>query len=618
LGRIPQSALSEIRNRVDIVDLVGRYVTLKKAGRNHKGLCPFHDEKTPSFNVSAERQIFKCFGCDAGGGAIDFLMRHENLSFPEAARTLAHDCGVEIPEESAADAESRGISERVHEANEIAQRLYVDALASAAGEEARAYLDRRGLDSATRREVGVGFAPDRWDSVQRALRDAKIDGELGKKAGLLSERKGGDGHYDLLRGRITFPIYDVRRRIVGFGGRALGAEQEPKYLNTPESPVYRKRESFYGFPWALEAIRKRERAIICEGYFDRIALHRAGLAEGLATCGTALTREHGRQLRRRTQVAILLFDGDSAGQKAMERALEVLLPEGLRVRAATLPRGQDPDDYLVAEGPDALVALVDAAPDALEITIRAAVARGVASPADKADAVGHVAPLVALVSNPIEREAWVRRLALATDSSETGVSAIVRASATGKSRPEVDLVEARPRKKGPEDRNLSLLCQVLLRHPALATIENRARVERSLPDGSDGDGAAPWKRVALALLDASERGWVDAEGGIDHFQVAEELGVDARGLLHEAAAAEEPVDPDAGPELVLSQVLDWFERRGGASERGAATNLLRAAVEHDPEGGDTAALLAEKQRQLEERRARLRASAAGTAQGTTR
>jgi len=598
LGRIPETTINEIRNRVDIVDLIGRYVLLKKAGRNHKGLCPFHDEKTPSFNVSPDKQIFHCFGCQTGGDVVGFLMQHENLTFPEAVRTLAHDCGVEVPEDDRS-AEERGISERIFEANEVAQRLYVDALASAEGEAARHYLDQRGLNGDDIRELGIGFAADRWDNVERALRDKKIDGALGEKAGLLAPRKGGDGHYDRFRGRVIFPIYDVRRRIVGFGGRALGADQEPKYLNTPETPVFRKRETFYGFPWALESIRRADRVIVCEGYFDRIALHRAGIGEGLATCGTALTSEHARNLRRRTKTVVLLFDGDAAGQKATERALEVLLPDGLRVRAALLPDSQDPDDFLASRGAEALRSLVDEAPDALELAIRRAAAGGVLSPADKADAVGHVAPLVALVADAVEREAYVRRLALVTDSSEAAVAAMVRSARKGESAPaEVELATPRARRNGPEQRHLSLLCSVVLRHPTLATAETRARLEACLPESD-------WRRVVFALFDANAAGQLDAEGAIDHFALVDDLGVDARSLLLEVAAGDDPLDPDAKPELVVADVIGWFER-------GARTHRKRETTAQLRDSADVS-LLVEKQRQLEETRARQAAERAAGA-----
>jgi len=596
LGRIPDATINEIRNRIDVVDLVGRYVQLKKAGRNYKGLCPFHDEKTPSFNVSPDKQIFHCFGCQAGGDVVGFLMRHENLTFPEAVRTLARECGVEVPEERG-DAAERGLSEQIYEANEIAQRVYVDALASAEGEAARAYLAKRGLSGDDVRELGIGYAPDRWDAVERALSSRKVSGEIGAKAGLLAERTNGGGHYDRLRGRVTFPIYDVRRRIVGFGGRALGADQEPKYLNTPESPVFHKRESFYGFPWALEAIRRSDRAIVCEGYFDRIALHRAGLGEGLATCGTALTREHARNLRRRTNTVVMLFDGDAAGAKAMERALEVLLPEGLRLRAAVLPDAMDPDDFLARRGAEELREVIASAPDALELIMGRAAAYDVASPTAKGESVARVVPLLDAVPNPVERRAYVRRFALHMRCGEEELLAELHDRRRRENAlPEDERPVLAPRRRGPGDRHTAMLCEALLRNPTLATDDARARIEGALEPGA-------WRSLALALADASQAGHVDAEGAIDLFQLERAIGAEEMQLLRELTTGDALLDANAPPERVVADVLGWFERQRGAAERRETTRRLEL-------GGDAAdALVAEKQRQLEEKRARFRAQA---------
>ncbi|MCZ6783619.1 MAG: DNA primase, partial [Proteobacteria bacterium] len=588
LGRIPEATIDEIRNRVDIVDLIGRYVELKKAGRSYKGLCPFHNEKTPSFNVSPDRQIYHCFGCDVGGDVIGFLMSHETLTFPEAARILAREIGIEIPETAPGE---RGVSERVFAAIELAQKLYREALDSPAGARARAYLADRGLDAETIERFGIGFAPDRWDAVTSALAAAGIPSAMGEKAGLLAERQRG-GHYDRLRGRVVFPISDVRGRVIGFGGRALAADQEPKYLNTTESPVFRKRESFYGFPFALEAIRRSERAIICEGYFDRIALHRAGLAEGLATCGTALTREHGRQLARRTRQAVLLFDGDEAGSKALERALEVLLPEGLRIRGAALPAGHDPDTFLAAEGSDALRELVDKAPDALELVMQRALDEGRASPAEKADAVGRVAPLIALVTDPVERAEFVRRLAVAAGADARAVESVVRAAGRGVRAPASELPEARPRRaKDPvEERQLRLLAALLFRHPRLAERRGPERTLEFVPDGS-------WKAVLEHLFTAAGEGALDSSGALDLFRVEEGLDEEARSRLREIAFEEALRESETPVEDAFDQVLDWFARR---QRKAASEDLTRRMQEPD---ADDAALLAEKQRQLEERRA---------------
>jgi len=308
MSRIPADTLNEVRERVDIVDLIGRHVGLKKAGRTWKGLCPFHGEKTPSFIVSPDRGTYHCFGCGEGGNVFGFLMKHEGMSFPEAVRSLAAEVGIEIPEYGGGP--ERSVLDEVFRANKLAKAFYQAELRSQRGTAARAYLTQRGLSEADIARYGIGFAPDSWEALGSALRKEKLAPEAAERAGLLRARERGGGHYDLLRNRVVFPIEDARGRTVGFGGRALEKEQEPKYLNTPESPVYRKREAFYGFPSALEALRARERAVIVEGYFDRIAMDRAGLSEALATCGTALSEDHARALRRRVRDVVLFFDGD--------------------------------------------------------------------------------------------------------------------------------------------------------------------------------------------------------------------------------------------------------------------------------------------------------------------
>jgi DNA primase len=457
LSRIAEETIQQIRDRVDIVGLIGRFVSLKKAGSSYKGLCPFHNEKTPSFNVRPDRGMFHCFGCQKGGNAITFLMEMENLTFPEAVRALGREVGIEITETQRGE---RGDSERLLAANAAAQACYRAAL-KAKGSPGAAYLGARGIDADVIDRFGLGFAPDRWDTVVQALRAESVPAEDGARAGLLAERSSG-GHYDRLRGRVTFPIQDVRGRVIGFGGRAVSPDQEPKYLNTPESLIFRKREAFYGFPASLEPIRSAGRAVVVEGYFDLIALHRAGMGEGVATCGTALTQEHARNLRRRTREVVLLFDGDEAGQRAIERSLQVLLPQGLRVRAVALPTGDDPDSFLARDGAEALRALIDGAPPALEVAIERAVAKGCDTPWEKSDAVAAVAPLIALVPSAVERGEYCARVALAMGSEARHVEAAVRLVARGGDAR--DAMPVAPRRRGPEERKILQLVRRLLEH----------------------------------------------------------------------------------------------------------------------------------------------------------
>lgn len=582
MARIPEETLQAIRDRVDLVDLIGRHVHLKKAGRNFVGLCPFHSEKTPSFNVNVERQIYHCFGCGEGGNAITFLMQHENLTFPEAARTLARELGIEIPEhETPGEA---GLSERLRSANQVAQDLYVRALADAQAEPAREYLARRGLGREEIERFGIGFAPASGRALLARLEREKIPAALGEKAGLIGRR---DRPFDMLRGRVTFPIQDARGQVLGFGGRALSDGQTPKYLNTPESPIYRKREVFYGLHLALAAMRRTERAVVVEGYFDRIAMHRAGVEEAVATCGTALTPEHARALRRRTRRAVLVFDGDEAGRKAVESALEALLPEGLRVEAVLLPSGQDPDDLLAAEGPDGLRARVDAAEPALDLVMRRVVERGCATPWEKSDAVAAVVPLLALVPDAVERSEYVRRLALAVDVDGTAVEQALRRARRGGEAEEAE-PEA-PRRADRRVRWAQDLVAAILADPSLAAVAPHAELCALVP-------MSPARlALELALAEAARAGVVDV------------AAIEANGNEHDAAAlavlravALEGRFVDA-PERARRAFQDVASRLQDAADREARRNHRRGWESRSISATE---LLDQAQRGLDHRRGR--------------
>ena len=571
MSRIPDEIIQRVRDHSDVVELVGRTVSLKRAGRNYKGLCPFHDEKTPSFNVNPDRQSYYCFGCQEGGDIFSFLMKTEGLSFGEAVRTLARDCGIEVPVEAG---ESR--SNPLYEANELLAERYAAALTGSDNPGA-AYLAGRGLDAATIERFGIGYAPEGWDFAVRALRARKIPAEVGARAGLLAQRTSG-GHYDRLRGRVVFPIRDRRGRAVGFGGRAIAPDQEPKYLNTPESPIFRKREALYGFPYALEPIRRADRVVVVEGYFDCIALHRAEIEEAVATCGTALTADHARHLHRRTRNVVMLFDGDDAGQRAVERALEVLLPAGLRARAALLPPGDDPDSFLLREGAAALRALVDAAPAALDVVIDRAASGDTNTPWGKADAVAAVASLLARIPSAVERHAFCNRLALAVGSEARHVEAAVRAAERGEDAR--DAVPVAPRRDGPEERNLRQLARSLVEHPALGDRVSRDELAALVAPG-------PITELISAL--------VEAGAAFDLEALAAQLGDEARTLLRSLAVEDEALDAETARRTV-DDTLEWLRRRRLKRQKRELTQQLR-----NP-GADADAVLREKQRLISEKK----------------
>ena len=560
MGRIPDEIIELVRDRVDLVDLVGRFVSLKSAGRNHKGLCPFHDEKTPSFVVTPDRGTFKCFGCGEGGNAFGFLMRMENLSFPEAVRALAGEHGIEVPETGGGDANS---SKPLFEANRIAQETFRGAL-HVEGNPGERYLHERGIDATTIQHFEIGYAPDDWQTVCDALEKARLPSDVGERAGLLKPGRSG-GHYDLLRGRVTFPIRDVRGRVIGFGGRVLSSDQEPKYLNTPESPIFHKRRSFFGFPAGLEPIRREGRAVVVEGYFDLVALYRADIHGAVATCGTAVTEDHARELRRRTRNVVLLFDGDEAGQKAMVRALEVLLPAELRVHAAVLPPGEDPEDFLVREGPEALRALIDAAPEALEVAMRRAVSAGVNSPAEKADAVAAVAPLLVYLTSPVERGAWEERLALFVGANPDDVRAAVRTQRRGGSAR--DAVPIAPRFEAAELRKLKQLARSLVEHPHLAP--------RVSSDAFPEAAGTPVIELLHRLV-----GVVAAQRRVDLEEISEGLSEEARSLLYALACDDHPLE-EAVAERTVEDTNSWLADREARAQQRDLTAKLRS-------GGDDA------------------------------
>jgi DNA primase len=423
--------LDEIRAAVDIVELVGRVVNLRKAGQSYKGLCPFHAEKTPSFIVNPRRGIFHCFGCGVGGDAFAFLMRQDRLSFPEAVRMLGRQAGVALPEERA-PREGESGREELLRVMELAAAFYVEALWTPAGEAARWYLAGRGIAEETARRFGLGWAPEGWDRLRDAMRAAGVGEDTLVAAGLAVPREGRPGVYDRFRGRLLFAIRDGQGRVVAFGGRALGDEQ-PKYLNSPETPLYTKGNLLYGADLAREAMRARNRALLVEGYVDCLMAHQHGFTETVAALGTAFTAQQLGVLRRHCDEVITFFDADAAGQKAAARAEELLEPSGaglawgvnrtgaldapgaLRVKVALLPAGHDPDTFLRAEGAAAFEERVAAARSLLGYALDRAIADGGAAAAGsrgRASAFARVALMLAKVADAQEAAALSREAAV--------------------------------------------------------------------------------------------------------------------------------------------------------------------------------------------------------------
>ncbi len=357
----------QVKSQVDIVSVVREYVpTLKKAGSRWVGLCPFHTEKTPSFGVHAVHQFYKCFGCGQGGDVIKFVMEIEGLTFWEAVKLLAERHGIPVPKQPAYSDEETRLRAAVYEMHELAQQIFRQTLESGAGAAARKYILARGVAPETVEEFGLGFADRSGQTLVQALQRRGFTRDQMAASGLVLERDDGSGWFDRFRGRLMFPIHNESGKVIAFAGRALGGGGEPKYLNSPETPIYRKSYVLYNLHRAKRAVRQAGRAILVEGYMDVIGLYQAGVGEVVASCGTALTQQQIRGLRRHAGKVVVNFDPDAAGSGAAERSIEMLLSEGVNVRVLELEGGLDPDEYVKQRGAEAYRERLDEAPGCFE------------------------------------------------------------------------------------------------------------------------------------------------------------------------------------------------------------------------------------------------------------
>ncbi|MGF1466509.1 MAG: DNA primase [Sandaracinaceae bacterium] len=426
-GVIAESKVAEVRERTDLAALVGEHVRLKRSGASLKGLCPFHGEKTPSFYVHPDRGFFHCFGCQASGDAIAFVMRLDGRSFPDAVRVLAERLGGELedadPERDREARQARARRDRLLTVLDRAAGFYQDMLREhPLSSLAREEVERRGIGAAVRDTFRLGYAPAGWDGLARALAEAGLSPTDAEAVGLLVPRRRGQGHYDRFRHRLMFPVSDPQGRIVAFSGRALpeppgevSPEREPpaKYVNSPEHPLYTKGEVLFGLHEARVELRRRDEALLCEGNFDVLALVEAGFPHTCAPLGTAFTAAQARLLRRYVGTVTLLFDGDRAGRKAVRAAQPLLAGAGLGARVVTLPPGEDPDSFLRGAGRDELQKRIDAAPGIVEALIEGAAAEAGEDARARAAAIEGLGPVLLAVENPVEAGLYVERVARA-------------------------------------------------------------------------------------------------------------------------------------------------------------------------------------------------------------
>jgi len=610
-GHIPDSILTEIRDRANIVEVVGAHVGLKRVGRNHVGLCPFHAEKSPSFNVNDDRGIFHCFGCGVGGNVFTFLMRMENLPFPEVVERLARRYGITLPERGDDDPAIRR-REALFRLNDKAAKFFQRYLWDAAEAEAgRKYLAERGISRATADHFLLGYAPGGGDVLARRLKDAAgSDPELGaagrplvlaEQLGLVSARKqGGSGHYDRFRARLMFPITDSAGRVVGFGSRSIpgtaSAEAKlPKYLNSPETPLYRKGSHLYGLAGARDAIRKSGRAVVVEGYFDVLALAEAGIGQSVASLGTALTLDQLQLLRRFTRDIVVCFDGDEAGARAAEKSLATFLEAGLWGHGAFLPPGDDPDTFVQREGQEAALALIAGATPLLDFYLDRAV-RPESTVAERGVVAQQVATWLRKIAEPFEYDMTVRhaaeRLRVPEESLRRHAQPAATPTAPAPSLPHLT-PSREPTRNAPTARSSGrsfqaasaeeLLVALMLHDAEVIAAVDQAGVIEDFDDG-------PWRALAIDLLAATREGApLDSATVLGRLDDANAARMTARLL--------DANDDEATRRQIVVDCFSKLRHRARERER---LRVLRQIREAEARGNLEA--VAEGQRQLQELR----------------
>jgi DNA primase len=526
--------VSEVRERANILEVVSDYVSIKKTGRNHKGLCPFHSEKTPSFMVNEEKQIFHCFGCGEGGDVFTFLMKVGHFSFPEAVEALAKRYGIRISPREVSPEKKKEVAKReiLFQINQVASDYFHDRLLRhREGEAGRAYFVQRGMSKEFLEGYRLGYAPDRWDGLVQHLQERKLPLEMAREVGLLFPKKK-EGWYDVFRGRIIFPIFDIHQRVVGFGGRVI-KEGQPKYINSSESIIYHKGEVLYGLQVAKQSIGEKDSVIIAEGYFDLLTLHQYGFTNSVATLGTALTTQHIRTLKRYTKNVITLFDGDEAGIHANLRTLPLFLAEEVWPKTVALPKDEDPDGFLRKGNRDELerkvaeaVPLFDFFLESLRKTYDVKSIDGKVKMAEEALA------LIRGIPEGIRRNFYVKTLAEKVDIQESMVYDMLQSAP--KDRPKGREEAKPPAEKKTFPRSEEMVVRLMVQHSHLIPKISREGIIREfespfLKKMAESLDASYQRKGKLDLGEALGRVEEDLKGGVCAF-VFQESGLEGGDL----------------------------------------------------------------------------------------
>jgi DNA primase len=574
------SFADRVKQQADIVRVVGEYVRLKKSGQNFTGLCPFHSEKTPSFAVHPVKQIYHCFGCGAGGDVFKFVMEMDRCEFPEAIRAVAEKCGIALPQRDRSPEERKEQSERtalVEMHKEAAAFFRKQLEGTAEGKAARGYLLDRGLDEEAMARFGLGYAPSGGDALMRYLR-AKYAEKLVDSSGLTSRDPSGR-RYDKFRRRIMFPIANESGKIVAFGGRALGDEM-PKYLNSPETPIYVKSAVLYHLDRAKETMRQQDAVVLVEGYMDAIAVARAGVSNVIASCGTSLTETQVKLLSRFTRRVIVNYDPDTAGQAATERSLATLLEQNCDARVLALPGGKDPDSFIRSEGAAAYTKLLQAAPPYLDYLIGRAQRLGIATAEEKLRAVNFLLPFVQRIPNALLRSEWASRISQQLRVEQPVLREALRRAAAERHSQVKSHVALAARPGQPAERRLVKLL--------MEADELRARLAAEIRQEQLHRGLETEKIIAVLL-----EGCGEGTSSPDVAALAQELGDRDRRLLLEIAFENSPEGTAAWEEA--ESCLEVLRRRRAEEELAAVQRQIEAQPVSAPsQGEDLRRLLARK------------------------
>jgi DNA primase len=592
---IKQEKIIEIRDRASIVEVISDYVTLRRVGRNFTGLCPFHAEKSPSFTVSEEKGIFHCFGCRAGGSVFQFLMQYDHLTFPEAVERVASRYGIEVERESAKNGEASE-RESLYRINERAAANYHKILfGHPAGRRALEYLRSRKLNEDLTRRFLIGYAPSAGSGLLDLLRKEQLSLKDALRLGLIGQRTGQQFHEKFF-GRLMFPIINAGGKIVGFGGRVLDSGL-PKYLNSSETPLFRKGSTLYGLYQAKEGIRRADRVIVVEGYLDVMALHQFGFSSAVATLGTALTPEHVRLLGRYTQNIVALFDGDDAGRKAAARSFEIFVETGLLGRAAFLPAGEDPDTFVHSHGPEALEKILGQAIPLADYYFSWLKQRFGMSLEGKSQIASEVSRLLAKLSKPFEVDLLVQRavdtlgireelLRRAPDAGyRPGAKTTVHASSEKPSQSRDDIAEQ------------SLVCLMLRGSSILRAVDKEREMRQWL--------SPKWRDIIdLILAEWQERGEVDV------FRVAQKANPDSAGQITALALQGESI-PEIECDRMAADCFSHLRRKYLRTLERDLRLAIRAAEEQKDEQAKRERILewqdvVRKERQLERQKLELK------------